>query len=99
VDIYKLDLIAPDIPNTHIESQHDVTFISGRGYFLRAKLFKIWKMKITFYEFSQEEKVYLPLVAFEAAYLDEQPHVNEYEKVVRYYIFCYAYRSLIKILN
>jgi hypothetical protein len=40
-------------------------------------------MKITFYEFSQEEKVYLPLVAFEAAYLDEQPHVNEYEKVVR----------------
>jgi hypothetical protein len=83
VDIYKLDLIAPDdIPNTYIKTQHDVILEPGRGYFLRAKLFKIWKMKITFYEFSQDEKVSLPLVAFEAAYSDGNAHANEYEKVI-----------------
>jgi hypothetical protein len=40
-------------------------------------------MSITFYEFSQEDAK-VPLVAFEAAYLDEHPHVNEYENDVRY---------------
>jgi hypothetical protein len=56
----------------------------GAGYFLRAELFKIWNINITFRQFDTDERLYFPLVEFKATNLDEKFHVNEHRKHVRY---------------
>jgi hypothetical protein len=82
LDVYKFDLTAESGNDNKIDSSHDWILTPGRGYFLRATLYETWKMNITFFEYDDTQKLYLPRIGFEATNNDDTIYALQYIKDV-----------------
>jgi hypothetical protein len=101
LDVYKFE-VTESGNDAKIDSSHDWILTPGRGYYLRAKLFDIWKMmNIVFFEYDDQQKLYLPRIGFEAdtRYGDDSIYAVQYmkdlgQKVSDYFVLIFPSHSV-----